>query len=248
MLDQYSNVYEQTVYITYQGVDGPAEIVSNKIHPFFVVFGDDDALPPASSEGHVYDGPITGGAWVDAANLRIGDTLRGPDGTLRPILDIQIKDQPLTAYNLSVENLHTFFVTGHEAESSIWVHNTCDVSKQLGTDKPAQAQGAGEPSGNSMKSTKAQHGYVIYDTQEKMIAKVGISGGNINNNGSSRRANAQVNRWNKEPGNKGRYRARVVEKVPEGQGARQEISDWEKATADKLRDKEELDPDRHRRP
>ena len=79
----------------------------------------------------------------------VGNTLRGPNGTLRPILDIQIKDQPLTAYNLSVENLHTFFVTGHEAESSIWVHNTCDVSRLY--DRPEVET----YNGNAVKDTNA---------------------------------------------------------------------------------------------
>lgn len=87
-LGRYSHVYEQIVYITDQVIHGPAHIVSNKIYPIFILFRDDAALPPASSEGHIYHGPITGSAWEDAANLRIG--------------------APLTASNLSVENLdHT---------------------------------------------------------------------------------------------------------------------------------------------
>jgi hypothetical protein len=52
--------------------------------------------------------------------------------------------------------------------------------------------------------------------------------------GKSYRATTQVNKWNKaEPG---RYDSRVVEKVPEGPGARQIALDKEKINADKHRE------------
>lgn len=48
--------------------------------------------------------------------------------------------------------------------------------------------------GNSKLSTKAQHGYVIYDRLTGKAAKVGVSGGKLNKNGISRRANFQANK------------------------------------------------------
>jgi hypothetical protein len=120
VLDQYSNDYDKTVYITYEGMDGPEEITSNTIHPFFVVL--DETTPrlvAQSAEGHIYEGPIKGGAWLDAAHLRPGHNLRTPDGTLRKVLTVNITAEPLTAYNLTVDQTETYFV----GEEPVWVHN-----------------------------------------------------------------------------------------------------------------------------
>lgn len=129
VLDQYSNDYDKTVYITYEGADGPEQITSNTIHPFFVVL--DETTPrlvAQSAEGHVYEGPIKGGAWVDAAHLRPGHNLRTPDGTLRKVLTVNITTEPLTAYNLTVDQTETYFV----GEEPVWVHNCPDASKLPG--------------------------------------------------------------------------------------------------------------------
>ena len=51
--------------------------------------------------------------------------------------------------------------------------------------------------GNSRKSKKKQHIYKIVDSaQENETVKIGISGQPLNKNGTSPRANAQVNKWN----------------------------------------------------
>ena len=100
--------------------------------------------------------------------------------------------------------------------------------------------------GNSKTSTKAQHGYEIYDTREGEVCKTGISGCKLNKDGTSPRANSQASKWNKEPGNEGRYEARMVETFPEGPGARQKALDWEEKNAEKHR--LDLDPKRHQRP
>nr|WP_254679321.1 polymorphic toxin-type HINT domain-containing protein [Celeribacter baekdonensis] len=142
VLDQYSNSYDKTVYITYAGEAGNEQITSNTIHPFFVVFADGELrLTPQASEGHVYEGPIKGGAWVDAAHLRPGNHLRGPDGTLREVLAVEIVDKPLTAYNLSVTQTETFFV----GRDGVWVHN-CRIPK-----KPVETYDVGEY--NDLKSS-----------------------------------------------------------------------------------------------
>lgn len=127
VLDQYSNDYDKTVYVTYEGMDGPEELTSNTIHPFFVVL--DETTPrlvAQSAEGHIYEGPIKGGAWVDAAHLRPGHSLRTPDGTLRKVLTVNITAEPLTAYNLTVDQTETYFV----GEEPVWVHNACDITSK----------------------------------------------------------------------------------------------------------------------
>jgi hypothetical protein len=131
VLDQYSNDYDKTVYITYEGMDGPEEITSNTIRPFFVVL--DETTPrlvAQSAEGHIYEGPIKGGAWVDAVHLRPGHSLRTPDGTLRKVLTVNITAEPLTAYNLTVDQTETYFV----GEEPVWVHN---CPKRVGDFKAA---------------------------------------------------------------------------------------------------------------
>jgi hypothetical protein len=103
--------------------------------------------------------------------------------------------------------------------------------------------------GNSLKSTKAQHGYEIVDTTTGKVVKTGVSGGKRTANGGSYRANRQANKWNKEAGTPGRYQPRVVQEVPEGPGAREAILEWEAENAQRLRDAGELnDPTKHSRP
>ncbi|WP_222593224.1 Hint domain-containing protein, partial [Cellulomonas composti] len=62
-------------------------------------------------------------AWVDAIELRVGDALETEGGQLIPIERLRIRSEDLEAYNLTVSNLHTFYV-GNDA---ILVHNSgCD--------------------------------------------------------------------------------------------------------------------------
>lgn len=76
--------------------------------------------------------------------------------------------------------------------------------------------------GNSDRSTKPQHVYQIKD-RNNPDHKTGISGGVLNKDGSSRRANTQVNQLNKAnpvpPGQPPRYRAQVVAKDLPGRRA-----------------------------
>ena len=91
------------------------------------------------------------------------------------------------------------------------------------------------------------YGYVIKDTQKgDIIVKNGISGQPLNKNGSSPRANQQVNELNKLPGNEGRYKAEVDSQVPEGPGARQAALEAEQAVSNQNRDT--LDPAIHQKP
>ena len=64
--------------------------------------------------------------------------------------------------------------------------------------------------GNSKLSTKPQHGYEIYNTETGDVVKTGISGQKLNLNGTSPRANSQVNKLNKSTGTQ-LYDARIVE-------------------------------------
>ena len=84
--------------------------------------------------------------------------------------------------------------------------------------------------GNSKTSTKPQHGYEIYNKKTGDVVKTGISGQPLNKNGTSPRANTQVNKLNKLAG-EDLYDARIVIKdMPD----RVTALEWEKENALKL--------------
>ena len=131
---QYSNPYEETVRVAIRDVEtGLGQtIVSNRIHPYFVrVRPTSDLLltggadVPPSSEGHVYRGPIAGGRWVDAANLKPGFELLDDDGTWSRVESVEIAAEELRAYNLTVADFHTYFVAANADAPAVWVHNDC---------------------------------------------------------------------------------------------------------------------------
>ena len=65
------------------------------------------------------------GDWIDAADLRVGDQLQNDDGTWSTVASIEIKSEEFTAYNLTVEDFNTYFVSEQGSQSAFWVHNTC---------------------------------------------------------------------------------------------------------------------------
>ena len=85
--------------------------------------------------------------------------------------------------------------------------------------------------GNSKLSTKPQHRYEIYNTETGDVVKTGISGRPLNVDGTSPRANTQVNAFNRQEG-AGIYSARIVETDIPG---RQAALKAEKAASERLR-------------
>ena len=73
----------------------------------------------------------------------------------------------------------------------------------------ASTASSSKVNGNSAASTTPQHRYEIRDRSGDVV-KTGISGAPLNQNDSSRRANTQVNRLNRQEGD-GAYSATVVE-------------------------------------
>lgn len=76
--------------------------------------------------------------------------------------------------------------------------------------------------GNSRNSTNKQHGYEITNDTKGVRHKVGISGGKLNKDGSSRRANSQVSKLNRT--GKDKYSSKVLVK---DLNSRQTVIDWE---------------------
>ena len=85
-------------------------------------------LQQAGSEGHVYRGDIPHSQWVDAQYLKTGYRLFNPDNTWAIVTSVQVTDEPLTAYNLTVADYHTYFVAGQQHAPAVWVHNDCSLA------------------------------------------------------------------------------------------------------------------------
>ncbi|MFD0380264.1 polymorphic toxin-type HINT domain-containing protein [Streptomyces sp. NPDC127112] len=67
--------------------------------------------------------------WVDAADLNTGDTLRTPDGTTVEVREVTHWKTLQPAYNLTVNDLHTYHVLA--AATPLLVHNAkgCAVGR-----------------------------------------------------------------------------------------------------------------------
>lgn len=121
----YHNQYQETVYVTIADFQGNEQIlISNAISPFFTKVSY-DAIVPVSSEGHDYQGEIDNGVWIDASNLRAGYQLLSEHGTWQTVKSVSIAKEALTAYNLTVDNTHTYFVSVQGGKYGVWVHNDC---------------------------------------------------------------------------------------------------------------------------
>lgn len=72
------------------------------------------------------------GKWVGAIALQAGDVVVGADGDRLTVESLGISEQDLTAYNLTVEGLHTYYV----GAESVLVHNCIRNSHLAGSTHP----------------------------------------------------------------------------------------------------------------
>ncbi|WP_077464644.1 polymorphic toxin-type HINT domain-containing protein [Rodentibacter caecimuris] len=64
--------------------------------------------------------------WVDAQNLKAGYKLLSENNQWQTVKGVSIKREKLSAYNLTVETDHTYFIKGvGEDTDGVWVHNDC---------------------------------------------------------------------------------------------------------------------------
>ncbi|MEU2426088.1 ricin-type beta-trefoil lectin domain protein [Streptomyces sp. NPDC007851] len=70
---------------------------------------------------------VVGRGWTLASDLRPGENLRGPDGTLRAVAAVrdQSDAKPRNVYDLTVSGLHTFYAVA--GETPVLVHNCNDI-------------------------------------------------------------------------------------------------------------------------
>lgn len=79
----------------------------------------------ASTAGHKFY--VVDRGWTLVSDLRVGDRLRTPDGSVRAVTALQDRSRlaPRTVYDLTVADLHTFFVLA--GATPVLVHN-CKVA------------------------------------------------------------------------------------------------------------------------
>ena len=81
--------------------------------------------------------------------------------------------------------------------------------------------------GNSKKSNKTQHGYVIFDKRTGEILEFGISGQKLNKNGSSPRITQKLRKkYNNNPNIGGKVINKRIS-ASKGKTARQNALNWE---------------------
>ncbi|WP_218030600.1 Hint domain-containing protein, partial [Sinomonas atrocyanea] len=82
-----------------------------------------------STDGH----PIwnaTTKTFTDASDLKIGEQIQTTGGALLPIAGLKRYKAELTAYNLQIDKIHTYYA----GETPILVHNSCSLYQKLGPD------------------------------------------------------------------------------------------------------------------
>ncbi|MEV6172883.1 RICIN domain-containing protein [Streptomyces sp. NPDC051954] len=79
-----------------------------------------------STPGHKFH--VTGRGWILASELRAGDRLRTPEGTLRTVAALHDRQEaaPRTVYDLTVSGLHTFYAVA--GSTPVLVHNCNDLA------------------------------------------------------------------------------------------------------------------------
>ena len=161
--------------------------------------------------------------WVPLGELTVGMELHTAQGSGALLVGSTWWPEEVADFNLEVAEEHTYFVRGAGVDAvGVLVHNACG----------AASRGGGKVHGNSNASMKPQHGYEISRVDGGDVGKTGISGQPLNKNGTSPRANQQVNKLNKEAGAEV-WKADVVETNMPGRAAAKE---WEQANTNRLYD------------
>jgi hypothetical protein len=88
-------------------------------HVLVVLRFSDGSTLTATDHHPVWD--VTTGTFVDAINLLVGDKLLTDHGTTITVVDAVTRDESMTAYNLQVNAIHTYFV----GTTPVLVHNSC---------------------------------------------------------------------------------------------------------------------------
>ncbi len=123
----FSNHYNEIVEVSVRDLssDKQQTIRSNRIHKFYV-----------SDLKKRVNGFIIGtnstGQWLEAQELKPSQRFINADGSESEVIAINIKQSPLKAFNITVDNYHTYFVKEAANDASaVWVHNSCHSKQKL---------------------------------------------------------------------------------------------------------------------
>jgi hypothetical protein len=87
-------------------------------------FADGSVL--TTTDGHPFWNASTG-EFTDAIDLEAGELVLTLDGQALEIASVQVYGEDLTAYNLEIEGIHTYYA----GETPVLVHNSCGDSAEL---------------------------------------------------------------------------------------------------------------------
>jgi RHS repeat-associated protein len=102
VLSVFSENHAERVLITIKSASSPSEtLTTTHEHPF----------------------NVEGRGWVAAQDLRAGDQVYAAGNGKLTLVSMQLRPEPLLAFNFEVADTHTYFV----GTSKVWVHNACAV-------------------------------------------------------------------------------------------------------------------------
>ena len=76
--------------------------------------------------------------FTNAIDLKTGDLLRTPDGQTIPVRALKVTSQDLTAYNLTIDGVHTYYVVA--GDTPVLVHNSDGCAPDLGSSWKADSE------------------------------------------------------------------------------------------------------------
>jgi len=127
-ISDYSETYEVSVRDFETG--NIQVLKASATHPFFARLPENTPMA-VGAEGLVYQGPIEWGHWVDTSDLKPGYALLNEDETWAEVVAVDIVRGDLKAYNLTVEDTHTYFVAANDNAAPVWVHNCGGLGRKI---------------------------------------------------------------------------------------------------------------------
>lgn len=116
---------------------------------------------------HPFYSPIYN-CWVEAGSLACGDYIVDSDGNWQAVQNIQANNyaQPVTVYNFTVENNHTYYV----GETQVLVHNACD---KIATERRQGVQHAWQQEKTALKNNQSLYNWTSAEKKQILSAKWG---------------------------------------------------------------------------
>ncbi len=106
-----------------------------------------------------------GGHWVDAIDLETGDNVVASDGRRIAVVAVSVRAEDMTAYNLTIDGLHTYYV----GRTPVLVHNAGGCTSLA--DLPARAvRNLTEDAAYAFQRLRLNHGVTRVEFREQLHA------------------------------------------------------------------------------